>query len=92
MTRSARVVYSMGQACSNTYEPVLSLYVVFAGAYIKHTPLPLLTKQLTYKIWMLLFLVVIGGGAWMGVFINIYNFRHVYFGIQLRCRQRRMPQ
>ena len=32
------VVYSMAQAWSNTYEPVLSLYVVFAGAYIMHDP------------------------------------------------------
>ena len=32
------VVYSMAQAWSNTYEPVLSLYVVFAGAYIMHEP------------------------------------------------------
>ena len=32
------VVYSIAQACSNTYEPVLSLYVVFAGAYIMHEP------------------------------------------------------
>ena len=32
------VVYSMAHACSNTYEPVLSLYVVFAGAYIIHEP------------------------------------------------------
>ena len=32
------VVYSMAQAWSNTYEPVLSLYVVFAGAYIIHDP------------------------------------------------------
>ena len=28
----------MAHACSNTYEPVLSLYVVFAGAYIIHEP------------------------------------------------------
>ena len=32
------VFYSMAQAWSNTYEPVLSLYVVFAGAYIIHEP------------------------------------------------------
>ena len=32
------VVYSMAQAWSNTYEPVLSLYVVFAGAYMMHEP------------------------------------------------------
>ena len=31
-------VYSIAQAWSNTYEPVLSLYVVFAGAYIIHDP------------------------------------------------------
>ena len=32
------VVYSIAQAWSNTYEPVLSLYVVFAGAYMMHDP------------------------------------------------------
>ena len=40
------VGYSMAQAWSNTYEPVLSLYVVFAGAYIMHEPPGLPTKQL----------------------------------------------
>ena len=40
------VFYSMAQAWSNTYEPVLSLYVVFAGAYIMHEPPGLLAKQL----------------------------------------------
>ena len=44
--RCAGVGYSMAQAWSNTYEPVLSLYVVFAGAYIMHEPPGLLTKQL----------------------------------------------
>ena len=46
VARSAGVVYSMAQACSNTYEPALSLYVVFAGAYIMHDPLGLDTIQL----------------------------------------------
>ena len=32
------VFYSIAQACSNTYDPVLSLYVVFAGAYMMHEP------------------------------------------------------
>ena len=40
------VVYSIAHACSNTYEPVLSLYVVFAGAYIIHDPPGLDARQL----------------------------------------------
>ena len=40
------VVYSIAQGCSNTYEPVLSLYVVFAGAYIIHAPPGLDARQL----------------------------------------------
>ncbi len=40
------VVYSIAQAWSNTYEPVLSLYVVFAGAYIIHDPPGLDARQL----------------------------------------------
>ena len=40
------VVYSMAQAWSNTYEPVSSLYVVFAGAYIIHEPPGLDARQL----------------------------------------------
>ena len=40
------VFYSIAQACSNTYEPVLSLYVVFAGAYIIHEPPGLDARQL----------------------------------------------
>ena len=38
--------YSMAHACSNTYDPVLSLYVVFAGAYIIHEPPGLAAIQL----------------------------------------------
>ena len=40
------VVYSIAQAWSNTYEPVLSLYVVFAGAYMMHDPPGLDARQL----------------------------------------------
>ena len=40
------VYYSMAQGCLNTYEPVLSLYVVFAGAYIIHAPPGLDARQL----------------------------------------------
>ena len=36
----------MAHACSNTYDPVLSLYVVFAGAYIIHDPPGLDARQL----------------------------------------------
>ena len=40
------VVYSMAHACSNTYDPVSSLYVVFAGAYMIHDPPGLDARQL----------------------------------------------
>ena len=38
--------YSMGQACSNMYVPLRSLYRVFAGAYIIHEPAGSLIRQL----------------------------------------------
>ena len=32
------ITYSNGHADVNSYEPVLSVYVVFVGAYIIHEP------------------------------------------------------
>ena len=36
--------------------------------------------------------VIVGGGARVGVFINVRYFRHVYPGVQLGGGQRRMSQ
>ena len=41
------VFYSNGQADVNSYVPVLSVYVVFAGAYIMHEPAGVDIRQLS---------------------------------------------
>ena len=46
VARSAGVVYSIAQGCSNSYMPVVSVYDTPTGAYIMHEPSGLVTRQL----------------------------------------------